>query len=827
MTTLVALLSASFGFALGVYMARRGEDGPGPLDPEEKRRLAALRELVRRDPDDHDPAPRVELAEIRLARGDASGAARELGLVVRRHPEVARVRAVARAVLRTMLLREGRSGSGGETQGITRLLPQDIDWRPETRRLVMRLRDLTLGGLLELRELELHLHDFEPGVNVQPFPRVVACRAVLSEERLAYLLETRIDWSRVPVRDLRIRFQDGTVRVSGSYLALGLPVGFRVAASARVAGASRLRIGFPDRPVVAGIVPLPIDTVLRALAGAMARKRPGMVEMVGEATLELELLRMGLPPVEVNLSSIEVGDGRIEVRCQLPAASGTEVAGGLGPAVLAMARHRAGAAAAPGGVSGLIAGALASAREKELASARQKAAGQVGEGKLQEALRTLRAAADGIEAVTSEAEAEVLEDLAEARMQTGTPEERGRAEKDLTRILEARPGRTRAARLFARIAVLGGDPEEGERRYRTAYRLDPFSPEPLAPLGELAAARGALELVERLEAIGSRLARTGPIPRSRQPPRETQAVLSPAGLARLDHPLVTAPTGRLLAQLQGSLTWLDPQPDPRGGEGSFWPVGEEDYPRLVRMMRNLATRLQVPALQMVVTRDPMGPFRLRGGARPWIEIPEPTLVGAGEATLAYELGRVLYLARSGRGYLLGLGEPERELLYGLLRTLGEEAAREARGGSEAPGILDRAVEDITDAVSRGWVLRDRDLDPWIPPEVRRAAFPAALAFHDQRPRYHDLLEFQLGLSASADRAGLLLSGSVEAALAGLRLVPSPLWAEVEEGGLRALSGREHQDPLAFRVAELLRFALDPQLDELEAELVEVVAAPGG
>jgi len=121
-------------------------------------------------------------------------------------------------------------------------------------------------------------------------------------------------------------------------------------------------------------------------------------------------------------------------------------------------------------------------------------------------------------------------------------------------------------------------------------------------------------------------------------------------------------------------------------------------------------------------------------------------------------------------------------------------------------------------LAQGWVIRSQDLDPWVSADVRAGARTQALAFHDFSPGFSEVLAWQRGLEASADRTGLLFSGSVGAALDGLRLAESPFWPAVDDQGLGAFASRVEEDLVAYRVQELLRFALDPELEDLEREL---------
>jgi hypothetical protein len=212
-------------------------------------------------------------------------------------------------------------------------------------------------------------------------------------------------------------------------------------------------------------------------------------------------------------------------------------------------------------------------------------------------------------------------------------------------------------------------------------------------------------------------------------------------------------------------------------------------------------------------------FQVKGGWHPWVEVTRKTLEKLDERALAFQFGRTLQLLRGGRAFFLGLEENQLDLLFALLRAVSEEAHRlDTRPTGIASRTLAKMVNDTVDTLAQGWVIRGQDLDPWVPRDIRLGAQKQALAFHDAHPGYLDLVAFQWTLEASADRAGLLVAGSVGAALAGMRLAESPNWAEAEEEGLAVLAHRVREDRVAFRVQELLRFAVDPTLEELERDL---------
>lgn len=811
------VLAFSLGLGLGRVLVRP-DAGSRAFNPEEEKRVRALVELAAADSETADPAPRVALAEHWLARRDPVRAARELGEAVRRHAEQGKVRETGRRVLRALLLHEDPVGPAAASG----LLTQDIDWARGIRRVILRLRDLTLGGVLELKKLELHIHDFEPGVRVQPLPRVVACRAVLDEEKLAFVLASRIEWDKAPIRDLTVRFREGRVEIAGSYLALGLPIGFSVWASARVSGPARIELAFPHPPRVAGVIPAPIDTILKALVSVVAAKRPGAVRYRGEATIELDLAGLGLPPVDFNLREIRVGDGRLEVLC---AAEGVEVPAAVAAPELEEpdepdeddepedeAAAEAGPAAPKPGVFETLRAFLGGPAQGPVDQALDRARGRILAGEPEAAVRLLEPMAAQAEAGTEDA-ARLVEGLAEARLAVGGEESLAKAARALDALIEARPERPRASLLLAKVLRRQGDEARAEERARTGFRLDPFEVEAASLLFELYEARGAVRAADRMDEVRDALNRPRGLLTSTGVPVEPGKILPRDLQGALEHRGETTPTARLVRALTGSLGWLDPRPDPAQGDRQAWPVFREEYPRLHRLAGAIAASLQMRPPQLVVRLGAArGPMVVRGVRQPWVEAPEKAFPGLSEGALAFEVGRCLHLARTGRGVIPGLGERELELFYAFLGAVAEEAHRNHAGPTT------RGDEGARGDGRAALALPAGTLDAFVSADVRAGALAEALAYHDFDPSFDDLLEWQRAVSAGADRAGLLYAGSVLGAIEGLSLVESPVWAEIEERGLVGARNLVKADAVAWRIQELVRFAAEPELEELERAL---------
>lgn len=818
-STLWVFLLFFSGFLFGVTLTRGEDRRLLAFNPKARERLARLRARLTRDPEGADPEPRVELARHYLGRQDPRAAAAELGDILRMHSDRAPVREVGRDVLRALLLKD----LGAVLAHPTALLRQGIDYRPEGKKILLRLRDLALGGIVDLQRLEVHIEDFDPGRTIQPLPRVVFCRATVREERLRFALESRIDFTVGPLRELEIQLLDERIMVSGTISRFGVSVGFRVAASAQVCGSSRLAISFPVKPVVAGVIPLPIDFLIKQIARGIESKRPGAALSPSEATLEIDLLKLGLPPVEVNLREIRLRDGVAEVICGEE--RGAEVLERPVRVLDPKPEPRPQAAddgdedGAPAeGLLSTLGGLLSGEGGSSIEQALARSAAALDEGHLEEAVIALRVYERSAD-LSTEPGARLIEELADLRMRTGQRDARAAARASLDRLLERRPGRARACFLLARWHLLDRDVEQAETQARVAVGLDPFYTEPYALLETALLDRGAVQAAARArEAVALlRGSHSGP-ERGLQAPR---GILQGRLVSRLEHPDEASTTGLLVRGLQGTLAWLDAAADPNRGERDAWPVSEEELPRVTRMAREIATSLQMPAPQLVLRRgEGAAPLRLRGAWNPWVEVPGDTLGALDEHGLAFELGRSLYLIRSGRGFLTGLEDPQLELLYALLRTLGEDARRVERADAgERPGLVAGAISDAVESIEKGWVVRGRDLDPWVAPEIRRGVQREALAYREADPAFRDLHRLQRAVAASADRAGLLystsLTGSVQALL---RLEPS---LQGTRGGLEQLQGRTGTDAAAWRVGQLLRFAVDPALEELE-----LVAAEG-
>lgn len=817
------------GLALGWGLDRRRGRLLG-LDPEQGRRLAELRARVDQDSKGEEEEPRLELVEYHLEQRDARSAGEALGKVVQKRGEVPEVRRAARQVLRGLLLHELRD----ERVRPSGLLPQDVNWHPGAKRLVLRLKDLTLGGLLELKHLDIHIDDFEPLMRTQPLPRVVACRSVVREERLAFVLDTRIDWAETPMEDFRVLFRDGQVQILGTFR-LGVPIGFRLSAVAQVTGTSRIRLSFPHPPRVAGLVPLPIDTVLKLIASKVEEKLPGLVRSEHEATLEIDVLAAGIPPVEPNLREISIEDGRFEILCAADEISPEllEVLRLPAPSELLGDRDaplpeedpeeieepdadpaRAGAA----GLLGSLAGFFRGGPRGPVARARAEAEALAEQDDDRGALRILEDAWEKLgRSYEDPALAPLLEDLGELRLEVGGAHMVTRGRELLERLVEHHPRRPRASLLLGRAHGLEGERERAEERTRIACTLAPFGAEGYRQLAGFLEERGARRAADRSREARKLLeARRLPVEAEGEPP-EPRGVLFHEGFRELLHATERGPTGELVANLQGSLGWLDPSPPRTRGEDGVRALTSESHPRFLRLLEGLARGLQVPPPQVlqVPSREP-GEFRVRGGWQPWIEVPAGSLEGLDERGLAFQIGRCLQLLRAGRGSFLGLEEDQLDLLFALLRAVGEEAHRQdTRPAGLADRTLARMIGDTVDTLAQGWVVRSEDLDPWVPRDIRQGARRQALAFHDAHPGYLDLVAWQWSLEASADRAGLLLSGSLTASLLGIGRAPSEYWPEARDEGLELLAERVREDRVAYRVQELLRFAVSAELEELE------------
>lgn len=823
------------GVLVGGWLARRFD----PLhrlarNPAEGRRLRDLEARIRLDRKGVDTRPRLELCAAHLERRDPRAAGRALGQVIASHPDQAQVRELARRSLRGMLLHELR----GEGERPTALMPQDLNWHPGSKRVVMRLRDLTLGGLVQLKHLELHIDDFEPLMRTQPLPRVVACQAVIGEEQLGFVLDSRIDWSQTPLQDFRVLFREGRIHILGT-VRFGVPIGFRITAVARFTGTSRLELSFPHPPRVAGLVPLPIDTVLKIVQRKLEEKLPGAVTSTEEATLEVDILKAGVPPVELNLREIRIGDGRFEILC---AAEGYDVEalevlrlpppgellgapGGDEDEDAEISDERefedesdAAAPAAPGGFMAQLRGLFGGRPEGPAAAAVRRAEELRASGELGAALQVLLAAMTEVRPQEPSG-AGLCEALAELRLDIGGEDNRVLARELLEAVLERHPDRPKASLLLARALDEMGEHEAAEDRARVAALLAPFDEEAYRLLEGLLERRGASRAAGRAREI-HRALHLGRLPApDDEDPAEPRAVLFAGAFERLRHPDERSATGRLVESLQGCLAWLDPRPDPGADGRRAWPLSADEFPRLAHTAGALARALQVTQPQLVVVDEGQGGFVTRGGASPWIEAAAGSLPALDERALAFELARCLHQVRTGRGFLGDLGEDELDLLYALLRAVAEEAHRvESRSGGLTGRTLERIIEDTVDTLAQGWVIRADDLDPYVPRDVRVGAREAALDFQAEAPTYRALQAWQWSLEASADRTGLLFAGSVGACLRALRVEGGAVWDEVEAEGLGTLASRVSEDRSAYRVRELFGFAIDPVLEELEREL---------
>jgi hypothetical protein len=828
---LFALVIFVAGMGLGVALDTRRLT-LGAHYPEQGRRLAELRRAVAADTGRERVTPRLELAEYHLERRCVREAGQALGGLIQNRSDDAVVRSTARRVLRGILLHEVRE-EGGRPAG---LLPQDMNWHPGAKRLVMRLKDLTLGGLVELKHLDVHIDDFEPLMRTQPLPRIMACRAVIREERLAFVLDSRIDWSETPMEDFRILFREGQIHVLGTFRLL-FPIGFRLTAVTTITGASRLRLSFPHPPRVAGLVPLPIDTVLKVVARKIEEMFPGLVWSDEEATLEVDILKAGLPPVDLNLREIRVQEGRFEVLCAAEEidAEALEVLRLPSPQELLPAPTEPTElakwdeedlpeeelSAAPGGFLGGLAAMFQGKSLGAVEQARQDAQTLRETGDLRGALGVLVKAAEW-DAVTLEdsLSAPLFEDLAALRLDLGGGSNRSQARMLLEDLLSHHPQRGRASLLLGRAHQELGEMQVAEERTRLGCQLLPFEASGYRQMEILLEQRGAARAAARAREIHLLLDADCLPALEGGETSQPRGTLFHEGYRELLHPEERSPTGDLVSSLQGTLSWLDPTSLPVRGEHSIRPLTQECHPRLLRLVEELARGFQVETPQILLYEGGEArEVRVCGASNPWMEGNDATLQELDEGAMAFELGRCLQQLRSGRGFLLGLEEDQLDLLFALLRAVSEEAHRlDTRPGRFRGRTLERVVGDTVDTLAHGWVVRGKDLDPWVPKDIRIGARQEALEFHDTRPGYLDLVTWQWSLEASADRAGLLVAGSVGAALRGMRLAPSPFWAEVEEAGLTALAPRVREDRLAYRVQELLRFAVERSLEDLERDL---------
>lgn len=824
---LLLFLAFSGGLALGV-LSRGGVLALPGRTAAESRRLRKLAARVGRDSTGQDVEARVQLARAHIEREDPRQAAAVLGPALALQPDDEDLADLARRCLRGLLLHDLRE-DGGRSRG---LLPQDLNWHPGSKRLVMRMKDLTLGGLVELKHLDLHIDDFEPLKRAQPLPRVVVARALVREERLAFVLESRIDWRQTPLRDLQVHFRDGRVEITGTVRLKMVPIGFRVTASAEVLGTERIRLAFPHPPRVAGLVPLPIDTVLKIIARKVDEKLPGALTSTEEATLDLDLLRAGIPPVEVNLREVRIEDGRVEVLC---------LAEGVDPEDVDVLRlpppHEllpepapppeeadgpeedsdAPAPPAPDqpglldAVVGLFSGPTPGAMERAVTSSREARE----EGDLGGALDELTGLAEGADPA-SEAGAALLEELAAVRLDIGGEENRTLAIAHLEAVLERQPGRARASLLLGRVHLDRGELDQAEARTRMACWLAPFQPDAYAQLQVALEMRGAMRPGERARAIRRILATSLPPAGEASTPPETKRSLFQEDFERLLHADGSTPTGRLLELLVGGLGWLGG----RTHKDGLRPLHPGQYPRLARLVEAISSTFQIPELDLLVRPGgATGDLVVSGGPRPWAVMGEHQLEGWTEAAMGFHLGRAAFLARTGLGPFVKLGESSLDLLFALLRAVGREAHRDEfrEHGATAKAVED-LVEKVADSVSFGWVVRPEDLDPYLARDVRWGARTEALAYHDAGASFLQLQRWQWAVDASADRAGLLVAGSVEGALEGLRQVSRERWESVEDQGLESLEAFVEEDRLAYRVQELLRVSVDPDLEELERKL---------
>lgn len=817
-------LAIAIGFGLGRGSSARPRVEISARNPAERKRLEGLRRKLRRGRSSKDPTPRIELARHLFQAHRPRDAAQELGGTLRQHPDLPEAQELGRDLLAALLHHESPRALG-ENAGLPH--PQDIDWHPGSKRMVLRLKDLRLMGLIELCHLDFSLEDFDPGASIQPMPRILACHARVREDRLGFVLDSRIDWSRTPIRDLKIEFRHGSATLSASYRLGPVPIQFHLEAALRVLGPTKLELSFPEAPRVAGFVPLPVDTVLKVLVRQVEERLPGAIHSEEEATLSLDLAELGLPPVDFNLSRIRCEDGSLELFC---------VAAGVEPETIealrlpeAPPKSSDGAEAeaesqGPGG-AGAAAGLLAGIFGKKK-STLPVPVEDLDQAPVEGGEKLFDRVLGHLEDLAEEMDAEGLSDwipLLEAavgwvRKAEDRPRQ-ARLAKSLEVLLGRFPSQPKLHRWLGRLAQAFGQDSLVEERFLASLRLDPFQASLYQDLARAAERRGEVPRQGRLK-VAHRILATHSLGHSLGPsglPARPRT-LAPADLGlRLRAPEEEEPTARLLRACAGGLRWLTPTGEgPRAGETRD--RLDRQRPHLGETLQEISDFLQIEAPPVLAREVPEGPlFRWRGSEDPWLEVDRDRLDGLAAGAWKFSLAHALYLRATERVGFSQWENQEKELAWGLFSALGLEAARkDSRPQSLSRGLLERPVRDLSDTVALGWVVRSGDLDPFLAPEIRALAHEAALSFRHARPSFRSLDRALLSFRLSADRFALLFTGDLDGAIHSVLADGLEGSEKARDEGFAWLARpRRRQLELSQRIAALFRFVAQGELDDLE------------
>ncbi|MBN2197066.1 MAG: hypothetical protein JW751_29950 [Polyangiaceae bacterium] len=389
-------------------------------------------------------------------------------------------------------------------------------------------------------------------------------------------------------------------------------------------------------------------------------------------------------------------------------------------------------------------------------------------------------------------------------------------------------GPTLRSRVFELLARARGTPEAPDvRAIAELARLHPLVSERVRALAKVAQG----ELGERAKAVGRALEPGGLSPR---PTAEGGLVLRHRSLSdkQLDEVLRHSATRRdspLLSRLQALLASV-PVPDVSMLRDYCEQVTAPPYDAAVRAFADATTLLGLGGLQAYVSRGAKGVgVRAYEGRPPFVLIGFQHLVpgdyALSETELRFALGAELAHLRFGHSRVtssevwngaLDKGKQGVELALGLVPVL--------RGWA----LADKAVR-VTSKVPIPAVQRVVDAAQTLQRRVVASTVRGATGHDDGLSTLNEtLVVAHRMMQLSADRAGLVIAGDVQASLRAMFLLRRDYRAEfdvVEARGLapvlsqRAEDGHIAYQDLAIRVAALLAFYLSDEYLRLRSALL--------
>ncbi|MBI4858799.1 MAG: hypothetical protein HY815_00785 [Candidatus Riflebacteria bacterium] len=842
MLELVLAIIVVGGVVLAVNPARRRSARPG-YSAEERRRIERCRIRLAEEPGSMEPM--LELFEIHRSRGDR-GAVEQLladtASSCSTDPRVAPIREFALF---------GFTVDAGPTSPSSPGPVVRIDPRTDNPHL-------HLGRMLVTEFLELHHGEIEV-VRISPSQdqgkggdklfRVLELEASVSEVRLAPLVKRLTE--KVSGLAVTVKFSEGEIGVAGSFFR----VPFNVALTVVPTSDRVILVSLPRAGSVLGLSLIPPTKVVEKLVEKIGARYPGAVDRRSDTSFAVDVTAIPPVPVEPNLEEVRFGNGEIGILCRERARRREPAIRPVAPvAVAGGAREEMRLARQSGNrrVAQMLGERLLGLDPSDL-QLRQELVDLAFElGDPVKALDVARAAGDplpvnlrfragraliqlgrkleatthftGLAAALSNDAAGLglaADLLAVAELsirQLGLLDE---GEIALSRLLEERRTWSSAPALpieAAQLAWEAGKPALCERLARVLVSEQPLEARAYRYLGlglqamsRPGPAHAALTVAAWLSPDEKEwLAQLDALRHQLAPPT---AAASSDTLDGLIHPDDRTAAGSVLSCLAPELDWLfsvaAPPPEP---DGVGVRATRATHPTLVALTAELGELFGHPIPEMVVESRPEVSVQLTGTSAPQLRLTEGLLADLGRQELAFVLGRSIWLAGRGVVRYLLMDRSHLTALVSVVKMLKERVDRANRPFRRR--LMDRVLELCRGS---GATPRQESLlaELLTGPTLRRAATVAA-SLPDASIAVAELERWILAQHFSADRAGLLASRDVGAALSALlltELASRPAVNEIRERGLPHGIRFFGSPTLQRRIAELISWSVSTESPE--------------